>query len=197
MQDGEGFEKIEGEIRKIRYNLENTEMSASDRLKVLNVLRYDTSLVEDRDKEEKVRYNAFTKELECSESVQIGKVIAMHINEEIRKAESIEEKQELYKVMQETYYYLARYLFEYYLPALEFGIPPEKQFIAPRSMVLNKVAREYTKFYYRTDRPIMTVSMPPRNGENADIEGIFIVGDRERSRQAQHVCKLFGIDSEG
>ena len=69
--------------------------------------------------------------------------------------------------MQETYYYLARYLFEYYLPALEFGIPPEKQFIAPRTSVLNKLAKEYTKFYYRTDRPVMTVSMPQGTGKTA------------------------------
>ena len=80
MQDLNDFTRVEGEVAKIRYNLENTEMTASDRLKVLNVLRYDLSLLEDRDKTEKVRYNAFTKELEYSESVQIGKVIAMHIN---------------------------------------------------------------------------------------------------------------------
>ena len=169
MQDLNDFTRVEGEVAKIRYNLENTEMTASDRLKVLNVLRYDLSLLEDRDKTEKVRYNAFTKELEYSESVQIGKVIAMHINEEIRKAESVEEQQELYKVMQETYYYLGRHLFEYFLPALEFGIPPEKQFIAPRTIVLNEVAREMSKFYYRTDRPIMTLSMPQRNRKDGSF----------------------------
>lgn len=165
MQNSEDFARIEGEVKKIRYNLENTELSVSDRLKVLNVLRYDLSLLEDRDKKEKVVYNAFKRELEYSESVQVGKVIAMHINEEIRKAKSIEEQQNLYKVMQETYYFLGRYLFEYYLHALEFGIPPEKQFIAPRTMVLNDVARNMTKFYYRTDRPIMTLSMPQGTGK--------------------------------
>lgn len=165
MQNSEDFARIEGEIKKIRYNLENTDLSVSDRLKVLNVLRYDLSLLEDKNKKEKVVYNAFKRELEYSESVQVGKVIAMHINEEVRKAKSVEEQQNLYKVMQETYYFLGRYLFEYFLPALEFGIPPEKQFIAPRTMVLNNVAREMSKFYYRTDRPIMTLSMPQGTGK--------------------------------
>ena len=161
------YEKIEAEIRKIRYNLDATEMELGQRLLVLNVLRYDVSLIEDRDKKEKVKYNYFTKKLEYSESIEIGIVISLKINDVIREEENLGRQQELYKCMQETYYYLARYLFEYYLPAMEFGIPPEKQFIAPRTSVLNWLAKEYTKFYYRTDRPIMTVSMPQGTGKTA------------------------------
>ena len=161
------YEKIEAEIRKIRYNLDATEMELGQRLLVLNVLRYDLSLIEDREKVEKVKYNYFTKKLEYSESTEIGIVISLKINDVIREEEELSRQQELYKCMQETYYYLARYLFEYYLPAMEFGIPPEKQFIAPRTSVLNNLAKEYTKFYYRTDRPIMTVSMPQGTGKTA------------------------------
>ncbi len=159
------YEKIEAEIRKIRYNLDATEMELGKRLLVLNVLRYDLSLIEDRGKVDKVKYNYFTKKLEYSESVEIGIVISLKINEVIREEDKLSRQQELYKCMQETYYYLARYLFEYYLPAMEFGIPPEKQFIAPRTMVLSGIAKEMSKFYYRTDRPIMTLSMPQGTGK--------------------------------
>lgn len=162
-------EKIEAEAKKIRYNLnENKGLTLNQRLLLLNVLRYDLSLLEERDGITQVWYNAEKKKLEYSESVQIGLVVSWHINEAIKNAKSLEEQQELYKAMQETYYYLGRHLFEYFLPAMEFGIAPEKQFIAPRTSVLNNIAKELSKFYYRTDRPIMTLSMPQRNGKNRD-----------------------------
>ena len=164
----ENWERIEGEVKKIRYNLDNTKMEIEQRLLILNVLRYDLSLLEERDKVKQVWYNEKEKKLEYSESVQIGLVVSWHINEAIRKAKSLEEQQELYKAMQETYYFLARHLFEYFLPAMEFGIAPEKQFIAPRTMVLNGIAKEMSKLYYREDRPIMTLSMPQRNWKNRD-----------------------------
>lgn len=159
------YERIEGEIKKIRYNLDATEMGIGQRLLLLNLLRYDLSLIEDRDKVEKVKYNYKTKRLEFSESIEIGIAISLRINEVIRGESELSKQQELYKCMQEVYYYLARYLFEYYLPAMEFGIAPEKQFIAPRTSVLNRIAKEMTKFYYRTDRPIMTLSMPQGTGK--------------------------------
>ena len=164
MEAGE-YERIEGEIKKIRYNLDVTDMEMGQRLLLLNLLRYDLSLIEDRDKIEKVRYNYETKGLEYSESIEIGIAISLRINEVIREEKELSKQQELYKCMQEVYYYLARYLFEYYLPAMEFGIAPEKQFIAPRTSVLNRIAREMSKFYYRTDRPIMTLSMPQGTGK--------------------------------
>ena len=163
MEEQVDYERLEGEVRKIRWNLDNTEMSRAKRLMLLNIMRYNLGLIEDRDKVKKVIYDVRDKRLKYSESVEIGIAIAVTINEEIRKAESVEEQTNLYKAMQETYYYLARYLFEYFLIAMEFGIPAEKQFIAPRTMVLNRVAREMSKFYYREDRPIMTLSMPQRN----------------------------------
>lgn len=159
------YERIESEIKKIRYNLDVTEMEIGQRLLLLNLLRYDLSLIEDRDKVEKVKYNYKTKKLEFSESIEIGIAISLRINEVIRGESELSKQQELYKCMQEVYYYLARYLFEYFLPAMEFGIAPEKQFIAPRTSVLNRIAKEMTKFYYRTDRPIMTLSMPQGTGK--------------------------------
>lgn len=167
MEESQDYGKIEGDIRKIKYNLENTEIEMSKRLLLLNILRYYTSLIEDRDKVEKVVYNDKEKKLEYSESIEIGIAIALNINEAIRGEKEIVKQQEMYKAMKETYYYLARYLFEYYLPAMEFGIPPEKQFIAPRTSVLNRIAKEMSKFYYRKDRPIMTLSMPQRNSEKS------------------------------
>ena len=165
MQD-ENWEKIEAEAKKIRYNLNtNKALSINHRLLLLNVLRYDLSLLEERDKVDFVWYNQLEKKLEYSESVQIGLVISYNINEAIKKETDVGQQQELYKAMQETYYFLARHLFEYFLPALEFGIPPEKQFIAPRTSVLNPIAKKLSEFYYRKDRPIMTLSMPPGTGK--------------------------------
>lgn len=165
MQSKQDYSKLINDIRKIRYNLDNTKMKVSERLILLNILRYDVSLIEDKRGIEKVKYNYDTKSLDTCESIQIGTAIAFNINDAIIKEKNLEMQQKLYKAMQETYYYLARYLFEYYLPAMEFGIAPEKQFIAPRTSVLTPLAKEYTKFYYRTDNPIMTVSMPQGTGK--------------------------------
>jgi hypothetical protein len=167
MQENENnydFEKEKQDIKKIRYNLQNTPMDVAQRLELLNILRYKEGLKEDYLGEIKVKCNENNTALEYNESIKVGIAITMHINQAIIEAEELETKKKLYEVMQETYYYLARYLFEYYLVALEFGIPPDKQFIAPRAMVLNDIAKKYSLFYYRTDRPIMTVSMPQRNG---------------------------------
>jgi hypothetical protein len=139
------------------------------------------SLIEDRDKIEKVVYDEGEKKLKYSESVQIGIAVAMNVNDAIRNEKDLSKQKEMYKAMQETYYYLARYLFEYYLPAMEFGIAPEKQFIAPRTMVLNRIAKEMSKFYYRKDRPIMTLSMPQRNRKDSYFNEVYELGDRERS----------------
>lgn len=173
MQD-ENWERIESEAKKIRYNLnENRELTLKQRLLLLNVLRYDVSLLEERDKVEQVWYNAEKKSLEYSESVQMGLAISYHINDAIVEETDLDSQKELYKAMQETYYYLARHLFEYYLPAMEFGIAPEKQFIAPRTVVLNDIAKELSKFYYRKDRPIMTLSMPQRNSEKRNFQNVL------------------------
>lgn len=158
-------EEIEKKLKKIEYNLGREEVEGALRIKLLNIYRYELSKKEQLDKVEKVVYNEKTDKLEYSKSVEVGIGIASVINDMIREAEGIELKQELFQVMKEVYYYLARHLFEYYLPALEFGIEPAKQFIAPRTCVLNGIARELSKFYYRKDRPIMTISMPQGTGK--------------------------------
>lgn len=179
-EDIEEYERVKKEADKIRYNLNiDKNMGINTRLLLLNILRYDLSRLEEWDKKEQVWYNAEKKKLEYAESVEIGLAISYNINEAIKRESDVKAQQELYKAMQETYYYLARHLFEYFLPALEFGIEPAKQFIAPRTHVLNPMAREYSKFYYRKDRPILVASMPQRNGQNSAIEGIFSMGDRE------------------
>ena len=166
----EEYEKIAEEVKKIRYNLENGEFEIGVRLELLNVLRYDLSLLEERDKVRQVWYDVEEKRLRYSESVEIGIAISYKINEVIIGEEDLERQKKLYMVMQETYYYLARHLFEYFLPAMEFGIAPEKQFIAPRTVVLNEIARKLSEFYYREDRPIMTLSMPQRNGKRTALK---------------------------
>lgn len=179
MQENEEFydlEKEKQDIRKIRYNLQNTPMEIGQRLELLNILRYKEGLKEEYLGEEKVKCNSDNTALVYNESVKIGIVITMHINEAIKNEKDLEKQQHLYEIMQETYYYLARYLFEYYLFAIEFGIPPEKQFIAPRTSVLNEVAKKYSLFYYRTDRPIMTVSMPQGTRKNSDTDKNFYRG---------------------
>jgi len=172
MQENEenyNYEKELQDIRKIRYNLQNTPMELPQRLELLNILRYKEGLKEEYLGQEKVKCNEDNTALVYNESVKVGIVVTMHVNEAIQKAPELETKKKLYEVMQETYYYLARYLFEYYLVALEFGIPPEKQFLAPRTMVLNEIAKKYSLFYYRTDRPIMTVSMPQGTGKEQPL----------------------------
>lgn len=171
MEEEIDYERLKAEVRKIRYNLfeVKTEMSMGRRLKYLNIMRYNLGLIEDKERVKKVEYDYKEKKLKYSESIEIGIAIALAINDEIRGAESQEEQVELWNVMKETYYYLARYLFEYFLVAMEFGIPAEKQFIAPRTSVLNGVAREMSKFYYREDRPIMTLSMPQGTGKEQPL----------------------------
>lgn len=170
MEEEIDYERLESEVRKIRYNLFEIEtpMSMGDRLKLLNIMRYNLGLIEDKNKVKKVVYDYKEKRLKYSESVEIGIAIVSGINEEIKEAKSTEEQIELYNVMKESYYYLGRYLFEYFLVAMEFGIEAERQFIAPRTSVLNRVAREMSKFYYRDDRPIMTLSMPQGTREDGD-----------------------------
>lgn len=184
MEEEIDYERLEREVRKIRYNLFEikTPMTMGQRLKYLNIMRYNLGLIEDKKKVKKVEYDYEKKGLRYSESIEIGIAIAIAINDEIRGAKSQEEQVSLWNVMKETYYYLARYLFEYFLVAMEFGIPAEEQFIAPRANVLNRVAREYTKLRYRTDRPVMTVSMPQRNRKDGDREKVFSMEYRIRSR---------------
>jgi hypothetical protein len=66
--------------------------------------------------------------------------------------------------MKNNYYYLSGYLFSYYVVAIEFGIPPEKQFFAPRTSVLGPISKKLDKFYYKP-KAVMTISMPQGTGK--------------------------------
>lgn len=209
MEEEIDYERLKAEVRKIRYNLfeVKTPMRMGKRLKYLNIMRYDLGLIEDKERVKKVEYDCEEKKLRYSESIEIGIAIALAINDEIRAAEG-EEQVELWNVMKETYYYLARYLFEYFLVAMEFGIPAEKQFIAPRTSVLNRVAREMSKFYYREDRPIMTLSMPQGTGKEQPLSSKILtptgwirmgevkVGTRVIGADGK-ACKVTGVFPKG
>ena len=80
MEEQVDYERLEAEVRKIRWNLDNTEMSRAKRLMLLNIMRYNLGLIEDRDKVKKVIYDVRDKKLKYSESVEIGIAIAVTIN---------------------------------------------------------------------------------------------------------------------
>lgn len=154
------MEENKEKIAKLRSSLEG-ELSLEMRIDVLNVLRYYLSLEEKE--EEKVKYDEEKDKLIYSESIEIAIVLINQIEEVIGKQE-IELQQKLLEIMKSNYYYLGKYLYNYYAVALEFGIPKAKQFLAPRTCVLNYVNWELTKFYYK-DRGILTISMPQGTGK--------------------------------
>ena len=162
---------------KIKILREQLKQNMPDKMRIekLNLLRYYLSEIEKE--EDKVRYQAVGDTLEYSESIKIGIVIAQRINKVIENEKELNEKIRLIELMHEVYYYLARYLYNYFAIAIEFGIPKEKQFLAPRTCVLNYINWELTKFYYK-DRAIMTISMPQGTGKTEDGKRFmsFVIG---------------------
>lgn len=191
------YNKLAEEVEKIDFNLKGDKLSIEERLALLNIMRYDLGILEDIREKKKVKYNSGTKELEYSPSIEIGLAIATTINEVIQSCKDVKVVKRLYNVMQETYYYLARYLFEYYLPAMEFGISPEKQFIAPRAVVLNNIAKEMTKFYYRSDRPVMTLSMPQGTGKEQPLSSKILTPEGWITMESVRIgTKVIGADGK-
>lgn len=166
------------EIKILKSQLKE-KMSDRLRIEKLNLLRFYLSEVEEE--KTKVRYQAVGDKLEYSESIKIGMVIAERINKVITQEEDLETKLKLNTIMKEVYYYLARYLYNYFAVAIEFGIPKEKQFLAPRTCVLNYINWELTKFYYK-DRAVMTISMPQGTGKTEDREKIYVICSWKRTR---------------
>lgn len=157
-------------IEKLREQL---KIKMSDRLRIekLNLLRYYLS--EEEEEQEKVKYDQEKDKLIYSESIQIGIVLINRIEEIINEEAKREETdfgyiERLNDIMKENYYYLARYIYSYYAIAMEFGIPKKKQFLAPRTCVLNYINWELSKFYYK-DRGIMTISMPQGTGKEQPL----------------------------
>ena len=154
----------EEEIKTLRSQLE-LNMDEIMRIEKLNLLRYYLSEEEKEEKVTKVEYNEEKDNLKYSESIRIAIILSERLNEMIMlNKDNYNLIEKLYKILQENYYYLARYLFNYFAVAMEFGIEKSKQFLAPRTCVLNYVNWELTKFYYK-DRAVMTISMPQGSGK--------------------------------
>ena len=156
-------EEYSENIVKIRASLQEEGIDNYTLIRRKALLRY--YLGKEEKEEDKVIYNKERNELDLSESLLLGKEVIKEIAEELQKNElDIAKMQELNKLMKDNFYYLARYLFSYYLIAIEFGIPKEKQFYAPRDMVLGKIAKRLDIFYYKP-RAILALNMPQGTGK--------------------------------
>lgn len=169
----------ETEIKKLKHHL-SYENDPYKKIKQLDALRYFYK--ENEKEKERVIYNEETDELEHSNSIKIAIEITKFVPKVIKVIDN-ENKLDAVLVMKNNYYYLSAYLFDYYLIAIEFGIPPEKQFYAPRTSVLGPISKELSKFYYKPSA-IMTISMPQRYGKNRDRKTIYVILYRKRTRFA-------------
>ena len=150
----------EMEIQKITKHLAY-ENNYFEKIKQLDALRYFYK--ENEKEEERVIYNKEKNELKYSNSIKIAIEITKIVPKVLKEIED-NKKIEAIQIMKNNYYYLAAYLFSYYMVAIEFGILPEKQFFAPRTSVLGPISKKLEKFYYKP-KAVMTISMPQRNAE--------------------------------
>lgn len=169
----------ETEIKKLKHHL-SYEKDYYNKIKQLDALRYFYK--ENEKEKERVIYNEETDELEYSNSIKIAIEITKLVPKVIKTIDD-NNKSDAVLVMKNNYYYLSTYLFDYYIIAIEFGIPPEKQFYAPRTSVLGPISKELAKFYYKPSA-IMTISMPQRYGKNRDRKTIYVILYRKRTRFA-------------
>ena len=170
----------EEEIKTLRSQLE-LNMDDIMRVQKLNLLRYYLSKNEDENKVTKVEYVEEKDNLKYCESIRIAIILSERLNEMIMlNKNDVKLIEELYRILQENYYYLAKYLFNYFAVAMEFGIEKSKQFLAPRTCVLNYINWELTKFYYK-DRAVMTISMPQRNWKNRNWKKVYGICNRKQS----------------
>ena len=197
-------EEILNKINLLRQQLES-RMQPKLRAEKLNLLRHYLGQIEKE--EEKVKYDYINDNLIYSESIKIAIVLIKHLETLIINEKKLEEKIKLDEIMKQQYYYLARYLYSYFAIAIEFGIPKEKQFLAPRTCVLNYINWELTKFYYR-DRAVMTISMPQGTGKEQPLSskiltpkgwttmGEIKIGDKVISAKGRE-CKVTGVYPKG
>ena len=150
----------EQEINKILLYLPY-EKDYFKKIQELDALRYFYK--ENEDERERVKYDKENNRLILSDSLKIGQRIIEYIGKNIDKFKDTE-RAEAIKILQNNYYYLGRYLFSYYLVAIEFGIMPEKQFLAPRTSVLMPIAKKLEKFYYKP-KEIEVIAMPQGTGK--------------------------------
>lgn len=158
MEDNENIEK---NINTLREQLKE-KMPNLLRAEKLSLLRYYLAQIENE--KDKVQYDYIKDNLKYSESLKIAIFLTQEIENLIVREENLDNKIKLNDIMKQQYYYLAKYLYSYFAIAMEFGIPKEKQFLAPRTCVLYYVNWELTKFYYK-DRAVMTISMPQGTGK--------------------------------
>lgn len=150
----------ENEINKILSYLPY-EKDYYKKIEELDALRYFYK--ENETEKDKVKYDEEKDELILSDSIKIGKRVIEYIGKVLDQLND-EERTKAITILQNNYYYLSRYLFSYYLVAIEFGIMPEKQFLAPRTSVLMPIARKLEKFYYKP-RAIEVIAMPQGTGK--------------------------------
>lgn len=150
----------EQEINKILLYLPY-EKDYFKKIQELDALRYFYK--ENEAERERVKYDKENNRLILSDSLKIGQRIIEYIGKNIDKFKDTE-RAEAIKILQNNYYYLGRYLFSYYLVAIEFGIMPEKQFLAPRTSVLMPIAKKLEKFYYKP-KAIEVIAMPQGTGK--------------------------------
>ena len=157
------MEENTSNIEKLRKSLEEQGIDNYTLIRRKALLRHYLS--EEENEKEKVIYNTETKELDTSESIELAKEVIKMIAEELQNGTlDIAKMQELHKLMKDNFYYLSRYLFSYYLIAIEFGIPKEKQFYAPRDMVLGPIAKRLDVFYYKP-KAVLALNMPQGTGK--------------------------------
>ena len=157
-------EEIKENIIKIRKSLKEKGIDNYTLIRRKALLRY--YLGKEEKEEDKVIYDKENNDLILSESLKLGQEVIRDIAEELQNGElDIAKMQEFHKLMKDNFYYLARYLFSYYLIAIEFGIPKEKQFYAPRDMVLGPIAKKLDVFYYKP-RAILALNMPQGTRKN-------------------------------
>ena len=162
----------EMEIQKITKHLAY-ENNYFEKIKQLDALRYFYK--ENEKEEERVIYNKEKDELEYSNSIKIAIEITKIVPKVLKEIED-NKKIEAIQIMQNNYYYLAAYLFSYYMVAIEFGIPPEKQFFAPRTSVLGPISKKLEKFYYKP-KAVMTISMPQGTGKEQPLSSNILTPD--------------------
>lgn len=168
--------EYEASIEKIRRSLyEETDTYTKIRRKAL--LRY--YLGKEEEERKKVTYDKGSNELILSESLEIGKELIKEIAKELQingKKIGLEKMQELNKLMKDNFYYLSRYLFSYYLISIEFGIPKEKQFYAPRDMVLGPIAKRLDVFYYKP-KAVLALNMPQGVRKDRNWQEVYELGN--------------------
>lgn len=150
----------EKEINKLEKYLK-IEKDYYQKIKLMDTLRYFYK--ENEKDKDRVVYKAESDSLEYSKSINIAIEITKLVPQALDKIEE-DKKSEVVTIMKNNYYYLAGYLFSYYVVAIEFGIPPEKQFFAPRTSVLGPISKKLDEFYYKP-KAVMTISMPQGTGK--------------------------------